>query len=123
MMRHFSERGGAGFRGEKIEAFINLKRIGVNDLGVELPGHIGSLVTSIAPVVAAYEQIRRGREPVDPEKSGSHAENFLRMLFGAEPDPLFVRALDLAEVGALTFELFIAGRKPETLKVARTLAA
>src|SRR5438309_9318892 len=63
-----------------------------------------------ATIVAAYEQIRRGREPVRPDTSGSHAENFLRMLFGAEPDPLYVRAMDLAlilhadhELNASTF--------------------
>lgn len=51
-----------------------------------------------ATIVAAYEQIRRGRQPVEPDKAGSHAENFLRMLFGAEPDQLYVRAMDLALV-------------------------
>ncbi|HVH65709.1 MAG TPA: citrate synthase [Candidatus Acidoferrum sp.] len=51
-----------------------------------------------ATIVASYEQIRRGREPVAPDKDGSHAENFLRMLFGAEPDPLYVRVMDLALV-------------------------
>ncbi|HXN58073.1 MAG TPA: citrate/2-methylcitrate synthase, partial [Candidatus Angelobacter sp.] len=63
-----------------------------------------------ATIVAAYEQIRRGRQPVEPEPDGSHAENFLRMLFGAEPDQLFVRAMDLAlilhadhELNASTF--------------------
>jgi len=68
------------------------------------------VTAQIATIVAAYEQLRRGREPVHPENSGSHAENFLRMLFGAEPDPLFVRALDLAlilhadhELNASTF--------------------
>jgi citrate synthase len=68
------------------------------------------VTAQMATIVAAYEQIRRGREPVEPDKSGSHAENFLRMLFGAEPDPLFVRAMDLAlilhadhELNASTF--------------------
>jgi citrate synthase len=63
-----------------------------------------------ATIVAAYEQIRRGRRPIEPDSDGSHAENFLRMLFGAEPDPLFVRAMDLAlilhadhELNASTF--------------------
>jgi len=63
-----------------------------------------------ATIVAAYEQIRRGRPPVEPEPDGSHAESFLRMLFGAEPDRLFVRAMDLAlilhadhELNASTF--------------------
>lgn len=63
-----------------------------------------------ATIVAAYEQIRRGRQPVPPDADGSHAENFLRMLFGAEPEPLYVRAMDLAlilhadhELNASTF--------------------
>src|SRR5437764_15478967 len=63
-----------------------------------------------ATIVAAYEQIRRGREPVPPDGAGSHAENFLRMLFGAEPDRLYVHAMDLAlilhadhELNASTF--------------------
>ena len=63
-----------------------------------------------ATIVAAYEQIRRGRLPVEPEPDGSHAENFLRMMFGAEPDPLFIHAMDLAlilhadhELNASTF--------------------
>jgi citrate synthase len=68
------------------------------------------VTAQIATIVAAYEQIRRGRQPVEPDKAGGHAENFLRMLFGAEPDPLFVRAMDLAlilhadhELNASTF--------------------
>ena len=68
------------------------------------------VTAQMATIVAAYEQIRRGREPVEPDKAGSHAENFLRMLYGAEPDPLFVRAMDLAlilhadhELNASTF--------------------
>jgi 2-methylcitrate synthase len=63
-----------------------------------------------ATIVAAYEQIRRGRQPIPPDRNGGHAENFLRMLFGAEPEPLFVHAMDLAlilhadhELNASTF--------------------
>ncbi len=63
-----------------------------------------------ATIVAAYEHIRHGREPVVPTMQGSHAESFLRMLFDAEPDPLSVRAMDLAlilhadhELNASTF--------------------
>ena len=63
-----------------------------------------------ATIVGAYEQIRRGRQPIEPEEAGSHAESFLRMLFGAEPDPLYARAMDLAlilhadhELNASTF--------------------
>ena len=63
-----------------------------------------------ATIVATYEQLRRGREPVQPDRAGSHAESFLRLLFNAEPDPLYVRAMDLAlilhadhELNASTF--------------------
>src|SRR6184192_4656199 len=49
-----------------------------------------------ATIVASFEQLRRGREPMKPDTAGSHAENFLRMLFGAEPDALYVRVMDLA---------------------------
>src|SRR5205814_8702631 len=63
-----------------------------------------------ATIVAAFEQLRRGREPMKPDTAGSHAENFLRMLFGAEPDPRYVRVMDLAlilhadhELNASTF--------------------
>src|SRR5438270_5074421 len=41
------------------------------------------VTAQIATIVAAYEPIRRGRDPVEPEASGSHAENFLRMISGA----------------------------------------
>src|SRR5437879_6556802 len=34
-----------------------------------------------ATIVGAYEQIRRGRQPIEPEEAGSHAESCLRMLF------------------------------------------
>lgn len=64
----------------------------------------------LAVIVAAYERVRRGRNPVAPDPLGSHAENFLRMLFASEPDPLAVRAMDLAlilhadhELNASTF--------------------
>ena len=73
-------------------------------------GKAMKVTAQTATIVAAYEQIRRGREPVAPDRDGSHAENFLRMLFGAEPEPLFVRAMDLAlilhadhELNASTF--------------------
>jgi len=63
-----------------------------------------------ATIVAALEQLRRGRQPVEPSARGSHAENFLRMLFAAEPEPIQVRAMDLAlilhadhELNASTF--------------------
>ena len=68
------------------------------------------VTSQTATIVAAFEQIRRGRRPIAPDRAGSHAENFLRMLFGAEPEPLFVEVMDLAlilhadhELNASTF--------------------
>jgi len=68
------------------------------------------LTAQMATLVAAYESIRRGREPIVPTASGSHAASFLRMLFGREPDPVSVGAIDLAlilhadhELNASTF--------------------
>jgi len=68
------------------------------------------VTSQMATIVAAFEQIRRGHEPVEPPREGSHAESFLRMLFGGEPDRLAVRAMDLAlmlhadhELNASTF--------------------
>jgi len=68
------------------------------------------LTAQMATMVAAYERGRRGQEHVAPRPSGSHAANFLRMLFGREPDSLQVRAMDLAlilhadhELNASTF--------------------
>jgi citrate synthase len=64
----------------------------------------------MATIVAAFQQARRGRQPLEPAREGSHAESFLRMLFDAEPDRLAVRAMDLAlilhadhELNASTF--------------------
>jgi citrate synthase len=68
------------------------------------------VTAQIATIVAAWEHIRHGREPVPPHRDGTHAHNFLRMLFGKEPDPLHVRAMDVAlilhadhELNASTF--------------------
>ncbi len=68
------------------------------------------VTAQLATIVAAHEQIRRGRHPVPPDSEGSHAHNFMRMLSGADADPLVVRAMDRAlilhadhELNASTF--------------------
>ena len=52
------------------------------------------LISQSATIVAAHEQIRRGKEPVAPDPSLSHAANFLYMLHGERPQPAAVRAID-----------------------------
>jgi citrate synthase len=70
----------------------------------------GRLTARMATLVATSENLRKGREPIAPTAAGSQAANFLRMLFGKEPDLLLVRAMDLAlilhadhELNASTF--------------------
>lgn len=68
------------------------------------------LTARLATLVAAWDHIRNGREPVAPRPDLSHAANFLYMLTGAEPDPFYARAFDVAlilhadhELNASTF--------------------
>jgi citrate synthase len=49
-------------------------------------------------VLAAWERIRNGKEPVAPHPELDHAANFLYMLSGEPPDPEMVRFMDAALV-------------------------
>jgi citrate synthase len=53
------------------------------------------LVAKLPTIVAAFERMRHGDEPVRPRDDLSHAANFLWMLTEQEPDPLDVRVLDV----------------------------
>ncbi len=44
------------------------------------------LVAKMATVVAAWERIRNGQEPIEPDPNLSHAANFLYMMNGKAPD-------------------------------------
>jgi 2-methylcitrate synthase len=68
------------------------------------------LTSQIAMIVAAYDRIRKGKPVVEPDRSLSHAANFLLMLNGKHPSPTAERALDIAlilhadhELNASTF--------------------
>jgi citrate synthase len=68
------------------------------------------LTAQIAMLVAAYDRIRKGKEIVEPDRSVSHAANFLLMLNGDRPSATAERALDIAlilhadhELNASTF--------------------
>src|SRR6266705_2157535 len=68
------------------------------------------LTSQIAMIVAAYDRIRKGKPVVEPDRSLSHAANFLLMLNGSQPSPTAERALDIAlilhadhELNASTF--------------------
>jgi citrate synthase len=68
------------------------------------------LTSQIAMIVAAYDRIRKGKPVVEPDRSLSHAANFLLMLNGEHPSQTAERALDIAlilhadhELNASTF--------------------
>jgi len=68
------------------------------------------LTSQLAMIVAAYDRIRKGRPVVEPDRSLSHAANFLLMLNGEAPSKTAERALDIAlilnadnELNASTF--------------------
>ena len=68
------------------------------------------LTSQIAMIVASYDRIRKGRSVVEPDRSLSHAGNFLLMLNGEPPSKTAERALDIAlilhadhELNASTF--------------------
>ncbi len=46
-------------------------------------------------IVAMWEHIRNGYDPIEPRMDLSYAENFLYMLTGKEPDPLLARIMDV----------------------------
>jgi citrate synthase len=68
------------------------------------------LTSQIAMIVAAYDRIRKGLPVVEPDRSLSHAANFLLLLNGKAPSKTAERALDIAlilhadhELNASTF--------------------
>jgi citrate synthase len=68
------------------------------------------LTSQIAMIVAAYDRVRKGKNLVEPDRSLSHAANFLLLLNGAKPSETAERALDIAlilhadhELNASTF--------------------
>jgi citrate synthase len=69
-----------------------------------------NLTAQIAMIVAIYDRIRKGKEIVPPDRSLTHAGNFLWMLNGEKPSETATRTLDIAlilhadhELNASTF--------------------
>jgi citrate synthase len=68
------------------------------------------LTSQIAMIVAAYDRLRKGKNVVEPDRSLSHAANFLLLLNGQAPSKTAESALDVAlilhadhELNASTF--------------------
>ncbi len=69
-----------------------------------------NLTAQLAMIVAIYDRLRKGKEIVPPDRSLSHAANFLWMLNGVKPSETAVHTLDIAlilhadhELNASTF--------------------
>ncbi|MDE3188242.1 MAG: citrate synthase [Acidobacteriota bacterium] len=69
-----------------------------------------NLTSQIAMIVAIYDRLRKGLEVIPPDRSLSHAANFLWMLTGVKPSETATRTLDIAlilhadhELNASTF--------------------
>ncbi|HMS58278.1 MAG TPA: citrate/2-methylcitrate synthase [Tepidiformaceae bacterium] len=74
------------------------------------------LTAKMATVIAAYDRLRNGKEPVAPRDDLGHAANFLYMLTGEEPTELAKRVMDVAfilhaehEMNASTFSAMVTG--------------
>ena len=53
------------------------------------------IIARMGPIVAMWEHIRNGYDPVAEREDLSYAENFLYMLTGKEPDPMLARIMDV----------------------------
>src|ERR1700726_1135462 len=87
------------------------------------------LTSQIAMIVANYDRIRKGKLVVEPDRSLSHAANFLLMLNGAAPSETAERALDIAlilhadhELNASTFAARITAATLSDMRSAVTSA-
>ncbi len=54
------------------------------------------VTSQLATVVAAFQRIRQGLEPLEPKTTLSHAGSFLWLLNGVEPSEVETKALDIA---------------------------
>jgi citrate synthase len=73
------------------------------------------LTGQMASLVATWGRLQKGGGPIAPDPALGHAANFLYMLLGERPDPVAVRAMDVAlvlhadhELNASTFAARVA---------------
>lgn len=74
------------------------------------------ILARMATLVAMWEHLRNGYDPIPPRKDLGYAENLLYMFTGEEPDPLLARILDASlilhaehTINASTFAALVAG--------------
>lgn len=63
------------------------------------------LISRIATIVATWVRIREGHAPLTPRNDFRHAQNFLYLMNGEDPDPMQQKALDLYLVLVAEHEL------------------
>jgi len=75
-----------------------------------------TIIAHMATMVAMWEHIRNGYDPIEPRTDLTHAENFLWMLTGKEPDRYIARIMDIClilhaehTINASTFAVLVAG--------------
>lgn len=81
----------------------------VHNTSVRIIAHMTTMVTM-------WEHIRNGYDPIEPRTDLTHAENFLWMLTGKEPDRYIARIMDIClilhaehTINASTFAVLVAG--------------
>jgi len=74
------------------------------------------ILARMATLVAMWQQVRIGNDPVPPRSDLSYAANFLYMFLNAEPDPLVARIMDTCfvlhaehTINASSFAAMVAG--------------
>ena len=74
------------------------------------------IIARMATLVAMWEHIRNGYDPVPPRTDLTYAENFLYMMSGKEPDPFHANIMDTClvlhaehTINASTFAALVAG--------------
>ncbi|MDB2705356.1 citrate synthase [Pseudomonadota bacterium] len=75
-----------------------------------------NIIAQMAPLVAMWEHIRAGYDPIEPREDLSVAENLLYMFTGKEPDPLMAKIMDVCLIlhaehtlNASTFSALVSG--------------
>ncbi|MEJ2346191.1 MAG: citrate synthase [Gammaproteobacteria bacterium] len=74
------------------------------------------IIARMGTLVAMWEHIRNGYDPIPPREDLTYTQNFLYMLTGREPDPLLARILDVClilhaehTINASTFSVLVTG--------------
>ena len=74
------------------------------------------IIARMATIVAMWEHVRNGYDPIPPRKDLTYAENLLYMFNGEDPDPLLARIMDAClvlhaehTINASTFAALVAG--------------